>query len=190
MKTTILKSAALLLLAVAMLSFGVISEKKVKTEESSITWKGHKVTGQHEGQIKLADGALLFDDNTLTGGNFTMDMTSINVTDLDADSGKAKLEGHLNSDDFFGTSTHKTATLNITNVNGKNGKYTVTGDLTIKSISHPVTFDMTVKGNMATADLKVDRTKYDIRYGSASFFDNLKDKAIYDEFDLMVSLKF
>ena len=118
-----------------------------------------------------------------------MDMSTLTVTDLDGEM-KGKLEGHLKSDDFFSTDKHTTASFVITNVTGKNGNYKVTGDLTIKGITKPNTFDMVVSGNTATADLKVDRTQYDIKFRSASFFENLKDKAIYDEFDLFVNLKF
>ncbi len=180
-----------LILAVALASATVSTEKQVDVVNSKITWTGHKVTGQHDGTIQLEKGTLLFDDQQqLTGGSFTMDMTTLIVTDLEGDS-KGQLEGHLKSEDFFGTEKHTKSNFVITKVEGKNGKYKVTGDLTIKGIKNPTTFDMMVKdNNTATASLKVDRTKYDIRYGSASFFDGLKDKAIYDEFDLNVNLKF
>ena len=68
--------------------------------------------------------------------------------------------------------------------------YAVTADLTIKGITKPVTFDITVNGNTATTTFNVDRTKYDIKYGSKSFFDSIGDKAINDEFELKVTLKF
>jgi polyisoprenoid-binding protein YceI len=190
MKKNILKSAAIVVLALSFASFTTIFKKEVKVKESTITWKGHKVTGSHEGNITLSDGTLSFENDQLVGGNFTIDMTTISVNDLEAGKGKEKLEGHLKSDDFFGTSNHSTAVLKITNVDGKDGNYKVTGDLTIKGKTHPITFDMILNEDTATAKLKVDRTKYDIKYGSASFFDGLKDKAIYDEFDLNVTLKF
>ncbi len=179
-----------IILAVAIAATSVATEKKVKVDESKITWTGHKVTGQHEGTIKLQSGTLKFDDkNQLSGGTFTMDMSTLTVTDLEGDM-KGKLEGHLKSEDFFGTDKHSKSTLVITKVDGSEGKYKVTGDLTIKGITHPITFNMNIYEDTAKADLKIDRTKYDIKYGSASFFDGLKDKAIYDEFDLNVSLKF
>lgn len=179
-----------IILALAFAASTVATEKKVNVSESKVTWVGHKVTGKHDGTLKLQDGTLQFDDkNNLTGGTFTVDMSTLTVTDLEGDS-KGKLEGHLKSDDFFSTSSHKTSTFVITKVDGKAGNYKVTGDLTIKGITNPITFNMNVKDNTATANLKVDRTKYDIKYGSASFFDGLKDKAIYDEFDLNVNLKF
>ena len=71
-----------------------------------------------------------------------------------------------------------------------NGVYTVTADLTIKGITNPVTFDLNVKGNTASTVVKVDRTKYDIKYGSKSFFESIGDKAINDDFDLTVNLQF
>lgn len=179
-----------LILALAFTAITVTTEKKVDVENSKITWKGHKVTGEHEGTIKLQAGVLKFDDkNQLTGGTFTMDMSTLTVTDLEGES-NGKLTGHLKSDDFFGIENHPKATFVITKVEGKSGKYKVTGDLTIKNITKPNTFDMTVTNNSATAYLKVDRTKYDIKFRSSSFFDGLKDKAIYDDFDLSVNLKF
>ncbi len=190
MKTNILKTSALIVLAISIASFTSTIEKKVKVIESDITWKAYKVTGSHEGTLKLSDGTLIFEDDQLTGGNFVIDMTTINVTDLEAGSGKEKLEGHLNSDEFFGTSAHKTATFNITDVEGNDGKYQVTGDFTIKGKTESNTFEMIVDDNSASANLKIDRTKFDIKYGSSSFFDDLKDKAISDEFDLNVNLKF
>ena len=117
-------------------------------------------------------------------------MTTINTTDLEGKM-KGNLDGHLKSDDFFGVANFPTASLKITKVtpNGKNS-YNVEGDLTINGKTNKQMFTMSIYGNKATANLKVDRTKYDVRYGSTSFFDGLKDKAIYDEFDLNVDLVF
>ena len=116
-------------------------------------------------------------------------MTKINVTDLKAGEGKEKLEGHLNSADFFGTDKFTTATLVFKTIGDKgNGNYTITADLTIKSITNPITFDLKTDGNIAKTTLVVDRTKYDIKYGSGSFFQGLGDKAINDNFDLNIAL--
>tara|TARA_R110002051_G_scaffold241712_1_gene302038 strand:+ start:9873 stop:10454 length:582 start_codon:yes stop_codon:yes gene_type:complete len=166
-------------------------KKEVKTESSTVTWKGYKFAGSHYGKIDLKSGTLMFDGDKLTGGEFMVDMSSITVEDLKAGEGKEKLEGHLNADDFFGTANHATSKLVFTNVKaeGKNS-YEVTGDLTIKGITKAVTFDLSVYGSKATATLKVDRTDYNIKYGSSNFTDTLKDKAIYDEFDLVVDLEF
>lgn len=183
-------------IALAFLAFGVTSltsaqTKKIDATKSNITWVGKKVTGSHEGNIKFKEGALTFKGTKLIGGNFIANMASIDVTDLKAGSGKEKLEGHLKSEDFFGTEKFPTGTLVFTKVAAKqNGLYTITADLTLKGISHPITFDMNVNGSKANAALVVDRTKYDIRYNSGNFFENLGDKVIYDNFDLAVELSF
>ena len=188
MKTIFSKSFAILSLIV-LAAFTTTETKKVDTNKSIINWVGHKVTGQHEGTITLQQGALEFNANQLIGGNFVMDMTSINTTDLEGEY-KNKLDGHLKADDFFGVETHKTAALVFTSVTKNGETYRVVGDLTIKDITNEITFELAVSENTASTTLQVDRTKYGIKYGSASFFDGLKDKAIYNEFDLTVSLKF
>lgn len=191
MKKGVLSLALALVFGVVTATEPVAEEKKeVKTEESTVTWKAYKVTGSHTGTIALKSGALMFDGNTLTGGEFVADMPTLVATDVEGES-KQKLEGHLKSGDFFGTEEHKTSKLIFTDVKstGKNS-YEVTGDLTIKGITKPVVFDVSIYGSKATATVKVDRTNYDIKYGSGNFFENLGDKTIYDEFDLVVDLEF
>ncbi|MAU15285.1 MAG: lipid-binding protein [Muricauda sp.] len=189
MKKTILSLALVALVGATAVANPIVKEtKKVKTSESTITWKGYKVGGSHTGTIELKSGTLEFDGEKLIGGEFVVDMTTITVTDLEGDY-KNKLEGHLKSDDFFGSASHPTAKLVFTKVKstGKNA-YEVTGDLTIKGITKPVTFDLSVYGDKATASLKIDRTEYDVKYGSG-IIGTAKDKLIYDEFDLVVDLQ-
>ncbi|WP_353778232.1 YceI family protein [Winogradskyella sp. 3972H.M.0a.05] len=189
MKNRIFKTSLLSFFVLSLVAFTSKYEKTVKVKDSKITWVGHKVTGKHEGTITLKQGVLVFEKDKLTGGNFIIDMTTINTTDLDGGM-KGKLDGHLKSADFFGVDKHPTATLSFTQVDSKGSDYIVSADLTIKGITNPVKFKLAMEGNKAKADFKVDRTKYDIKYGSASFFDGLKDRAIYDEFDLSVTLVF
>ncbi len=185
-----LKSIAFALVAFITFSATAQTTKKINVEKSKLHWVGKKVTGQHEGTINLKDGAIVLKGKKLVGGNFTVDMTSINTTDLEGD-WKAKLDGHLKSEDFFGVEKFTTSTLVFKKIADKgNNVYTVYADLTIKGITQQVSFDMTVKGNTATAKLIIDRTKFDIKYGSGSFFENLGDKTIYDEFELDVTLSF
>ncbi|OYQ49175.1 lipid-binding protein [Flavobacterium cyanobacteriorum] len=185
------KTIAIALVVALTTLTATAQDKKINTSKSTIAWVGKKVTGQHSGTISFKDGVLTFKSGKLTGGSFTVDMASINVTDIKAGEGKEKLEGHLKADDFFGTSNNPTSKLVFKSVKAKSANvYTVTADLTMKNITKPVTFDLTVNKNSATTTFKVDRTKYDIKYGSGSFFDGLGDKAIYDEFDLTVNLVF
>jgi polyisoprenoid-binding protein YceI len=162
-------------------------KKEIKVSESTIEWKGTKVLGSHTGTIDLKEGYLEMDGDMLTGGTFVVDMTSMECTDLKGEN-KGKLEGHLKSDDFFGVNKYATSTLVITKAKKTDSGYAVTGDLTIKGQTHPVNFDLTVDGNNAMAKVVIDRTKYGIRYGSGSFFDNLGDNTISDDFELNVKL--
>jgi polyisoprenoid-binding protein YceI len=185
------KTFAFAFLALSCTTLASAQAKKIDISKSNITWVGKKVTGSHEGNVKFKEGTLAFKGAKLTGGNFIVNMASLDVTDLKAGSGKEKLEGHLKSEDFFGTEKFSTGTLVFTKVSAKqNGLYAITADLTLKGVTKPITFDMNIKGSKANAALVVDRTKYDIKYGSGSFFDDLGDKAIYDNFDLAVELTF
>lgn len=186
-----LKTIAIALLVTFGTTIATAQNKKVNVEKSKISWVGKKVTGEHSGTINFKEGIVVLKKGKLAGGNFTVNMTSIEVTDLKAGQGKEKLEGHLKADDFFGTAKFATASLVFKTIAAKsNGVYTVTADLTIKGITNPVTFDMNVTDTTASTSFKVDRTKFDIKYGSGSFFDNLGDKTISDEFDLTVNLQF
>ncbi|MEP0262854.1 YceI family protein [Dokdonia sp.] len=189
MKTRIFTAVLALIVTGAFATTNPI-KKEVKVKEATITWTGKKVTGSHTGSINLKEGTLIMEGNTLVGGSFTIDMTSIQVTDLEAGKGKEKLEGHLKTDQFFGVDNFPSATFTITkSVKSGNG-YSVVGDMTIKGVTQNMKIHMDMNGNTASTTLSVDRTKYGIKYGSSSFFDNLKDKAISDNFDLAVSLKF
>lgn len=184
-----IKLTALAFISLTLFAFSSETVKKINVEKSVVKWTGYKVTGQHEGTISLQSGALIFEGNKLTGGKFVMDMTTINTTDIEG-AYKAKLDGHLKSNDFFGVKKHKEALLNFTSVKQNGNKYYIKGDLTIKGITNEITFELELFKDYAVTKLKIDRTKFDVKYGSASFFDGLKDRAIYDEFDLSVKLKF
>lgn len=184
---------SILLISSFLFAFATVVNVQVDTNESVITWKGYKVTGEHEGTIKVKSGDLEFTDGMLSGGTFLIDMPTIKVTDLQGGSA-AKLEGHLKSADFFGIENFPTAKLAITKVvsRGTPGDYRITADLTIKENTESIRFNakVTQEGEVyvASADLTIDRTDFDVRYGSGSFIDNLGDKTIYDEFDLNVKL--
>ena len=161
--------------------------------KSNLRWDGYKVTGQHHGIVNIGSGELIFADGQLKSGRFVMDMPTIEVHDLQGDS-RNKLENHLKSDDFFGVGSHPKAAFEIDKAipYGTKGLYKIEGQLTIKNITKPIKFEtqIDVKNGMtvATAEIKVDRSEYNVRYGSGSFFDNLGDKTIYDEFDIKVKL--
>lgn len=165
----------------------------LQTQLSTLGWEGKKVTGAHNGRIQFQSGDIAVRGNQVVGGKFVVDMNSLKVDDIkDADT-NGKLMGHLRSDDFFSIDKNATSTFNITSVtplrgdaNGNNS--TVAGDLTIKGITQRISFPAKtgVKNGVASATgvAVIDRTKYDIKYGSKSFFESIGDKAIMDEFSL------
>ena len=166
---------------------------QLDVQQSQIEWVGKKVTGQHNGIVTLKSGQVLIDGQKVTGGDFKIDMKSIKVLDLQDPGANQKLTNHLNSDDFFSTATHPEGLFKITSVKdlGAN-KAEITGDLTLKGITKAVTFpaDLSFQGGTvkATGTLKLDRTQWNVRYGSGKFFQGLGDKLIYDEFDLKLNL--
>ena len=167
-------------------------KKDIDISKSTVKWVGKKVTGSHEGNISIKEGHIHFDDNAFTGGNIVIDMSTIECTDLDGDS-KQNIENHLSSDDFFGVKKYPTANLEVINaekIKYSKNKYRVKGILEIKNIKNDVEFEVVIDNSLAKVELVIDRTKYDIKYGSGSFFDNLGDKMIYDDFNLSVSLTY
>jgi len=181
-------------IAASVMAFkGKDGEYKVDAGKSKLTWVGKKVTGEHSGIINIAEGSLTTKSNKLTGGTFTIDMTSLKDTDITNPDGQQKLVGHLKSDDFFATDKHPKATFVITKITaGEKDQYTVKGNLTIKGITNEIEFPASVQivnGQItAKAKILVDRTKFDIKFRSGNFFENLGDKAIDDNFELNVEL--
>ena len=115
------------------------------------------------------------------------------MTSLKDEEANARLESHLKSDDFFSTEKYPKATFVATKVESKGGdQYLVKGNLTIKGITNEIEFPATIQissGQVAAkAKILVDRTKFDIKFRSGNFFENLGDKAIEDNFELNVDL--
>lgn len=178
---------ALIFSAFTLQSF--VSSDNIKVKNSSIEWKGEKVVGSHKGTIALKSSELIFKNNTLKGGSFVIDMTTIACTDLTGEY-KDKLEGHLKSDDFFSVSSFPTSKLVITKASkSSKDSYKVSAKLTVKGITKNIDFVAQIKGNNLSATILVDRTLFNVKYGSGSFFENLGDNMIYDDFEIKVNLE-
>ncbi|MCI5071809.1 YceI family protein [bacterium] len=197
-----MKKLVLTLLSLAMVP-AAFAAKKVKTlavdkDASTLSWTGEKITGDtHVGTISISEGSLEMKKNKLTGGSFVIDMSSIVNTDVEDKKYNKKLVDHLKSDDFFAVEKHPTAKFVITDVKAKkDGKHTITGDLTIRDKTESISFDadVTQEKDSITAkaeDIKFNRAKFDVKYNSGSFFSvkKLGDKLIKDEIKLDVVLK-
>jgi len=163
-------------------------------DSSSVTWKGFAPTKSHNGTIKISEGYLAFDEGKLSGGNFIIDMKTIEDLSLEDKEYNAKLEGHLSSADFFDVEKHPFSAFTITGVEEKNGKLMVKGNLTVKDIKKNIEFPATVAINDATVTLvsepfTIDRTEWDVKYNSGKFFEDLKDKLINDEIEFVIAVK-
>ena len=179
----------MLTLSAVILMNGNAQEKlNADSDNTILLWLGEKVTGQHNGTINLKSGWINWGDNKILSGEFYIDMTSLKDSETNE-----RLESHLKSDDFFGTEKFPTSKLVITgSTSFDKGTGVVSGTLTIKDITNPIEFKAVMQkkedGVWFFGNIVVDRTKYNVRYGSGSFFDNLGDKTIFDEFKLRVSL--
>jgi polyisoprenoid-binding protein YceI len=180
------------ILLFALILIPVVTNSQVKmnanTDKTTLQWLGEKVMGQHTGTINLKDGWLTLKDNQIVSGEFNIDMASIKESESNQ-----MLEKHLKSDDFFGVEKFPTAKLVLTGSDSfDKGSALVKGSLTIKGVTNPIVFTAFIQkkdeGIWFFANIVIDRTKFNIRYGSGSFFDNLGDKAIYDEFKVKVNL--
>jgi polyisoprenoid-binding protein YceI len=168
---------------------------KINLNRSAIKWKAEKVTGSHEGSLKLSSGELNVENYTIKGGKFEIDMQSLTCSDITDKNLNQKFINHLKSEDFFAVAKYPKAQFTITQITpnprpeAEGGNYIVKGNLTIKGITQEIEFLATInfkeKGGLtAFADVKLDRTKWGIRYGSGKFFENLGDKLIYDNFSV------
>lgn len=192
LKQKAMKNIKILMVVSTFLFSGIMANAqslKLDAKKSTIVWTGKKVMGKHYGKINFMSGSLTSSGRAYTGGEFVVDMNSITCDDLTDEGTNAQLVGHLKSDDFFGVESFPTARLVIKSGNSKgNNKYDFTGDLTIKGITQPVQFEAvltTVNDGLEFAGtLVVDRSKFNVRYGSGSFFQNLGNNMIYDEFEL------
>jgi polyisoprenoid-binding protein YceI len=160
---------------------------------SSIDWIGRKVTGSHNGTIAIKEGTIALDDERALSGRFIVDTTSITILDIIEPVTKAQFAGHLASEDFFAAAQYPEAMFVITSTKAvDNNTYLIEADLTIKGITQSSVFNaqLNIKDTLLVASGKiiVDRTKYDMKFRSESFFQNLGDNLIYNDFELEVNI--
>ncbi len=159
----------------------------VDTERSIINWSAKKVGGGHTGTIKITSGNLVYNGKALAKGSFLINMSSIT-------SDNERVTTHLKSDDFFGAQKTPSSKFEIVKVTAAGAdRVNVSGNLTIKGITQPLSFPATVKRQkdivVATASgIRVDRTKYDMKFRSKTFFLDIGDRAVDDEFELSINL--
>jgi polyisoprenoid-binding protein YceI len=170
---------------------------QIVPELSEIRWTGSWLMGgSHSGTVIIRSGQVLEDNNELSGGQVVVDMTTVENTDIRDEGRRKRLENHLHSREFFDTREYPLSELFIftTEKLAELHRYKFIGDLRIKDVTHPVEFEgYALKAKRADeyhakATLILDRTKWDVRYGSLKFYLNLGDRVIKDEFELVVDI--
>lgn len=166
---------------------------KIQTQSSTVNWTGKKVLGLHTGTIDITRGSISLGAGKINGGEVTIDMTSLKITDINDQKEHEDFKGHLWNADFFSIDSYSTSHLKIER--GElvaNNEYQLSGSLTIKDITKPIAFrariEILTDFLYSTGEIVIDRTLYNIRYGSGKFIDNLGDKLIHDDFVLQFKL--
>jgi polyisoprenoid-binding protein YceI len=187
--------ALLIIVLCAAFTFRVGNSRKVQVDpvESTVEWTGKKLTGEHYGNISIKNGSLELNGSKLSGGSFELDMGSITCKDIKDEKTNTRFINHLKSDDFFSVEEYPYSSFVITKAQHKGGdNYEITGNLTIKGTTLPLTFNANITNTngkyIATANMKFDRSKYNVKFGSKSFFENIGDKIIYDDVEMKVRL--
>ena len=169
-------------------------EFTIKENESTIRWKGSKSTGSyHDGNILIESGVVNIENNNILNGEIIINMNSITCADIEDKNSNQYLVEHLKNEDFFSVTEFPVALLKIINVKHKEkNDYLIIADLTIKDQTHPINFVADIKINkdaaVATGKIEIDRSKYNIKYKSKTWYDDLGDRFINDIFELYFNL--
>lgn len=160
---------------------------------SAVNWTGKKVLGLHTGSIDIAEGRLNMEGDQIIGGEVLIDMASIRITDIEDPAVNKQFLDHLWHADFFDVAAYPLARFTLKKASRlQDMQYRLEGELSIKNITHPIHYTSTIEVFTDTlhamGEMKIDRTLYDIRYGSGKFIANLGDKLIYDEFVLQFKI--
>ncbi len=166
---------------------------QIDKTKSVVRWIGRTPVKFHDGTINIQEGSFSVDDNGILNGNIIIDMESINCTDLSG-GGKKSLEEHLMNDDFFSVNKFKTSKINISSeMKPNNGLIDFKGNLEIKNISNPISFKSSINKTpegkyTASSKLTFDRSRYNVKYKSKSFFSDLGDKFINDDIEIELDI--
>ena len=176
-----------LLAAAAALTITFLNAQsyEVDTKNSILNWTGYAEVGGYSqsGTINLSRGNMVLGEGELLELDVTVDVKSITSEEKD-------LESHLKEKDFFYVKKYPEASLVYKEKNNDEFLF----DLTIRGMTHtipvPVNLEKTDQGYRATGEVTIDRTKFEIKYNSTSYFQDLGNYAIKNEFDLEFELQF
>ncbi len=170
----------------------------IKPSDISIKWLGRKIVLKdftEKGSVMAKEANFEVINNKVISNVFIIDMTSILNAKAKAGDKQDRLTAHLKSADFFDAEKFPTATFIAKEfIASTTDVFTLNGDLTVKGITNKISIPITLdrkdtKFIKAKGSVELDRTLWDIRYGSDKFFDNLGDKIIDDMFNINLEIK-
>ncbi len=195
MKNIVLGICVLMLAGFNQFGYAQNQQVKVDVLNSQVDWEGQRFFGGgHTGTITLKSGVLELKDGKVVSGEFSINMESIQVTDLEGETAK-RLEDHLKTADFFDVGKFPIALFRIKQIDYANDNLAaVVGEIVIRGIAQRIAFpaEIEVKDGVFSASAKgirVDRTLHDSQYGSLKFFKDLGRKVVHDEFLIHLNLK-
>jgi len=162
-----------------------IKNKKyvISVDRSTIEWTGRNFNGKHVGSLSFLRGFIEFKDEIPINAEFEVDMNSIKNNDIEDDNIKGYLINHLVSEDFFEVNTYPKTMIKLKKSDlifkGQEGDfyYSILADLTIKNITKEVVFECILglreEGLSLQTQFFIDRTKWNVTYGSNKFFEKL-----------------
>ena len=172
---------------------------RIDVEKNRIEWTGRNLTSAHSGTIKLHAGQIEVRDGRPVRGEFTLDMESTENLDVPDSKMRQILIDHLKSDDFFDVQRFPTVEFRLSKIMALlgarrgNPNWEVTGELTLKSVTNQIVFPaiigLTSDGLIvAEAHFDIDRTRWNVLYGSGKFYEKLGKHLVNDEVSLALKL--
>lgn len=170
----------------------------VDAQSSSVHWVGSKVGGSHHGTVGLKSGELAINGEAVASGSFVIDMNAIVDEDLTEGKMNEMLVNHLKSEDFFDVAKYPESTFTITKVEAAatpndSVNYLVSGNLKLKDVEKNITFGAKVTKDgdtykAVTVPFTIDRTQWNVKYGSKTLFADLKENIVNDNIELQITI--
>lgn len=190
----------LIFVAACYSNAAAIDTLKLDTERSFIKWKSGTAVKEYTGTLHFNGGMAITYGSRLSAGSFVVNMESIAVEGIEDPAEKQKILDIIKSNDMFDVDNHKDATFIIKSSDPIYSKgdtrfnNRISGKMTIKGISETIAMPglllLTDSLNTFKGSVSIDRTKFDMKYKSGSFFEDLGDELIKDNISLDIEVYF
>lgn len=174
-------------------------EFPVDVGQSSIEWIGRNLASRHHGSLRISGGYFHFENGLPTRGRAELDMNSIEAADIQSPQMRKVLDDHLKSHDFFDSERFPVGVVELAQIRVSDSAASslpnmqVEGSLTLKDVKNPIsiaaTHSLTAEGRwIAQAHFDIDRTEWDVIYGSSRYFRSLGQHLVHDLISLQIKI--